>query len=271
MAVVLAIGCVSPGWAQTGSFATNIAPVLQHNCTKCHGATKQKASLRLDSLEGVLRGSENGKVLKPGDTEGSELLRRVMLPPTDEDFMPSGDSPPLEPADLAALENWVAAGAPETASFELAATRRSEAVPPAAPDYRPKLAEATELARRLGVRLIPRSRVPTDGLVLRTASAPGNCNDEVLAKLASVSDVIVDAELARTKVTDKGMKEIGRWPNLIRIDLSHTVVTSDGVARLATLGRLESLNLTATKVDNRGVAVAMKLPKLRTLWSFGDP
>ncbi|HZZ20278.1 MAG TPA: hypothetical protein VFE25_12950 [Opitutaceae bacterium] len=115
---------------------------------------------------------------------------------------------------------------------------------------------------------MPRSRVPTDGLVLRTASAPGKCDDEVLAKLAPVSDVIVDAELARTKVTDKGMEQIGKWSNLLRIDFTRTAVTSDGIARLASLGKLEALNLTATKVDESGVAIAKKLPKMKTLWAF---
>jgi hypothetical protein len=121
------------------------------------------------------------------------------------------------------------------------------------------------------VRLVPRSSVPTDGLVLRTASAPLKCDDAVLEKLAPVADMIVEAELARTRVTDKGMEAVGRWTNLVSIDLTHTAVTSDGVARLASLVRLETLNLTATKVDSRGVASVKKLPALREVWAFGTP
>ena len=265
------LASASRGWAEPGTFADSVAPVLEHNCSKCHGATKQKAGLRLDSHAAILRGSDDGVVVKPGDAGGSELFRRITLPPADDDFMPSGDHPPLSPAEILVLESWIAAGVPSTAAFEVARLGPAVAEPPAAPDYRPRLAEATELARILGVRLVPRSRVPTDGLVLRTASAPSDCDDAVLAKLAPMADLIVEAELARTKVTDTGMEAVGRWPNLVRIDLTHTAVTSDGIARLTSLARLESLNLTATKVDGRGVALARKLPVLREVWAFGTP
>jgi hypothetical protein len=259
------------GRAEPGTFADSVAPVLEHNCSKCHGAAKQKAGLRLDSHAAVLRGSDDGEVVKPGDPGGSELFRRVTLPPGDEDFMPSGDAPALSPAEVSVLQSWIAAGAPSTAAFEAAQLGPAAVSPPAAPDYRPRLAAATELARTLGVRLVPRSSIPTDGLVLRTASAPARCDDAVLEKLAPVADIIVEAELARTRVTDKGMDAVGRWTNLVTIDLTHTAVTSDGVARLASLTRLETLNLTATKVDSRGVALARKLPALREVWAFGAP
>lgn len=268
-ALVFLLAGASAGRAEPGTFGDSVAPVLEHNCFKCHGATKQKAGLRLDSYAAVLRGSDDGDVVKPGNSSDSELFRRITLPPGDDDFMPSGDSPPISPAEISVLQSWIAAGAPHTAAFEAARLGPAAVEPPAAPDYRPRLAEATELARALGVRLVPRSSVPTDGLVLRTASAPAKCDDAVLAKLAPMADIIVEAELARTGVTDKGMEAVGQWANLVRLDLTHTAVTSDGIARLASLARLETLNLTATKVDSRGVALAKKLPMLKSVWAFG--
>jgi hypothetical protein len=116
---------------------------------------------------------------------------------------------------------------------------------------------------------VPRSRVATDGLVLRTASAPAQCNDALLAKLAPVADLIVEAELSRTKITDAGLRTVATWPNLVRLDLAHTGVTSTGVAALAPLAKLESVNLTATKVDDRGVAALQANPRLKKIWTFG--
>jgi hypothetical protein len=265
----LVIVCANAGWAEQATFAGRVAPVLEHNCVKCHGPTKQKGGLRLDSFTAILLGSDDGQVVIPGDAQGSEVFRRITLTPGDDDFMPSGDRPPLSPAEITVLGRWIAAGAPASASFEAADLGPPLVAPPAAPDYRPRLAEATSLSRTLGVRLVPRSRIPTDGLVLRTASAPGSCDDVVLARLAPVADLIVEAELARTRVTDKGMAEVGRWANLVHLDLTHTAVTSEGVARLASLGRLETLNLTQTRVDSRGIALAEKMPMLRKVWAFG--
>ena len=73
-----------------------------------------------DSYAAVLRGSDEGEVVKPGNSSDSELFRRITLPPGDEDIMPSGDSLPLSPAEISVLESWISAGAPPIAAFEAA-------------------------------------------------------------------------------------------------------------------------------------------------------
>ena len=268
-AIFLSIFGVSVALAEPATYASRVAPILDRNCTVCHGAEKQKADLRLDSHAAILAGAKSGEVVKPGDAKASELIRRIKLPASDEDVMPADDKPHLTPDEIAVLEKWIVAGAPATAEFDAPAVVVAIIAPPAAPDYRARLAQATELANTLGIRLVPRSRVTTDGLVLRTASSPGRCDDATLAKLAPVGDLIVEAELARTKVTDEGMKTVGTFQNLARLDLARTVVTSAGVAKLASLTKLEALNLSETKVDATGVATVRTLPALKNLWAFG--
>jgi hypothetical protein len=88
------------------------------------------------------------------------------------------------------------------------------------------------------VRLIPRSQNPRDGLILRTVSAPERCNDSVLTALKPIADLIVDAELSRTKITDEEVKMLGGFANHHSLDLSHTAVTSRGLASLTKLSKL---------------------------------
>ena len=109
----------------------------------------------------------------------------------------------------------------------------------------------------------------TDGLILRTASAPGRCDDAALAKLAPVAALIVDAELARTKITDAGLEALAACENLRSLDLTRTAITSEGLAALAGLKKLESLNLTDTAIDDSGVAKLKALPALKRWWLFG--
>jgi hypothetical protein len=135
-------------------------------------------------------------------------------------------------------------------------------------DYRPQLPLITSLEHELGVRLVPRSRNPQDGLILRTVSAPERCDDVAVARLKVIGMLIVDAELARTKVTDVGLKTLATFSNLRVLDLAHTAVTSAGVPILARLGRLESLNLTATVVDDAGVAALRRKQTLKRLYLF---
>lgn len=68
-----------PPAAQTEgiTFAKDIQPLLKESCVRCHGADRPKAQLRLDSLEGVLKGAKQGVVVTAGDSAGSLLVKAV--------------------------------------------------------------------------------------------------------------------------------------------------------------------------------------------------
>ena len=78
-----------PASTKTGlTFATDIKPIFDTSCVKCHGEQKPKAKLRLDTLEGTLKGSDNGKVIEPGKSEKSVLILNIAHLGDDDDFMP---------------------------------------------------------------------------------------------------------------------------------------------------------------------------------------
>jgi hypothetical protein len=104
--------------------------------------------------------------------------------------------------------------------------------------------------------------------VLRTASSPGRCDDAALAQLAAVADLIVEAELARTKITDAGLTSVAAFANLRALDLTRTAVTSAGLAKLESLKQLAALNLTSTAVDDVGVAQLKQWPALKRTWTY---
>ena len=81
--------------------------------------------------------------------------------------------------------------------------------------------------------------------------------------------LIVDAELARTKVDDEGVATLASFSNLRAVDLSHTAVTSQGVQKLSKLEKIESLNLTETAVDDSGVSELRRKNSLKNLYLFG--
>ncbi|MFM8619660.1 MAG: c-type cytochrome domain-containing protein [Opitutaceae bacterium] len=274
VAASFALAAAVSARAETTFYQARIAPILDRHCVSCHGPEKQKAKLRLDSFDAIMRGAESGVMVKPGDARGSELFRRITLPASDDEVMPTDGKPLLSKDEIRNIELWIAGGASASkvvADFPGAPplSRFKSAEPARAPDWRPRAAEIATLEERLHVRLVPRSQVPTDGLVLRTASAPSRCDDSVLAALAPVAPLIVEAELARTRVTDAGLAALASWENLRAVDLTRTAVTSAGLAPLARLRLLETLNLTDTAVDDSGVAPLRAVPSLRRLWLHG--
>jgi uncharacterized membrane protein/mono/diheme cytochrome c family protein len=252
-------------------FAARVAPIFNDRCVTCHGPEKKKGKLRLDSFEDVMRGGKDGVVVKPGDPKNSELVRRISLPRDDKDAMPAEGKPGLTVAQIQVIALWIASGASQTLAAEEvhgAPPADKPAPPPLTADYRPRSDTILALQTQFGIRLVPRSENPHDGLILRTVTAPTSCNDAVLEALLPIANLIVDAELARTKITDAGVKTLATFSNLRSLDLSHTAITSRGLAPLANLNKLESLNLTATDVDDQGVLPLRRKPGLRNLYLF---
>jgi len=64
-----------PAADKTGvTYAKDIRPLFEASCFHCHGGQQQKGSLRLDRLESVLKGGEDGKVVAAGDSKHSLLV-----------------------------------------------------------------------------------------------------------------------------------------------------------------------------------------------------
>jgi mono/diheme cytochrome c family protein len=89
-------------------FETKVRPILANHCVSCHGPKKQQAELRLDSKMGLLKGSDSGPVIIPGDPDKSPLIRAIRH--TGDPKMPPREK--LPDNVIAALTAWVKMGAP---------------------------------------------------------------------------------------------------------------------------------------------------------------
>jgi hypothetical protein len=81
------------------TYVADIKPMFEKSCVKCHGAEKPKGKLRLDSLEGILKGGEDGKVIAPGKSIESLLVVNIAHLGDPDDYMP----PPKNKAGIQAL------------------------------------------------------------------------------------------------------------------------------------------------------------------------
>ena len=90
-------------------FESRVRPLLVAQCYECH-TEKQNGGLRVDSRAALLAGGESGPSIVPGDPDKSLLIQAVRRLP-DAPQMPS-KRPKLRDEDIAALADWVKAGAP---------------------------------------------------------------------------------------------------------------------------------------------------------------
>ncbi|HUY33435.1 MAG TPA: PSD1 and planctomycete cytochrome C domain-containing protein [Pirellulales bacterium] len=88
-------------------YATDVRPILQAKCFRCHGADVKKGELDLSRLPLVLQGGESGTVVVAGKPDESPLLELVL-----EGAMPSDKQNPLSPAEIEIVRRWIAEGLP---------------------------------------------------------------------------------------------------------------------------------------------------------------
>jgi len=56
------------------TYAKDIRPMLESSCLRCHGEERPKGDLQLGSLEGVLKGGKDGKIVVRGNSKKSLLV-----------------------------------------------------------------------------------------------------------------------------------------------------------------------------------------------------
>ncbi|MBX7168568.1 MAG: PSD1 and planctomycete cytochrome C domain-containing protein [Pirellulales bacterium] len=94
-------------------YLREVKPVLERRCYACHGALSQRNNLRLDTAASILAGGDSGPAVEPGQPEQS-LLYRAITGADDAVTMPL-EGKPLAAEEVAAVGNWIAAGAPQPA------------------------------------------------------------------------------------------------------------------------------------------------------------
>ena len=94
----------------TDDFERHVRPLLAQECYACHSqqAPVLQAGLRIDSLEGMLRGGQRGAAIVPGDPRASLLLQALRYD-GEVRMPPSGKLPDTA---IARVEAWVRSGAP---------------------------------------------------------------------------------------------------------------------------------------------------------------
>ncbi len=264
------MGLESMPQAMPSSFyAVRVAPLFETRCAGCHGDTRAKGQLRLDSFAAVMRGGKDGAVIVPGDPKASELFHRISLPVSDDKAMPPSGKTPLTADEVTVIKLWIAAGASgelrtiKGAPKPVLEVKIPETDPAAVQKKRAPLATVvTQLQARYPGLVDYESRSSADLEV--DASLKGAAfGDADLAALAPIATRIVRADLSGTSITDASAPALAAMTSLVRLRLARTRITDKTIEALAGLKGLKSVSLVDTKVSDaaltplrqRGVAV----------------
>lgn len=266
-------------------FADIILPMLEDRCQSCHNPSKKKGGLLLTSQEDILAGGKHGDVVVASKPEASELYKRITLPEDHDDFMPPEGKKPLTKNQVAAMEWWIAQGAPFDG--RVAEMKMDE-------DARQLFAkvvglEVDETAEPDGpTGLLAEAIAPLDQGVMDNIRSQGFKVYEIaqevhyldvdfsladttlgasqLNSLLKAKEHIVWLNLSGSDITDEGLKTIGQLEHLIRLRLDQTAITEAGLQHLTGLQHLEYLNVYGTQVGDGLIEPIKAMPKLKKLF-----
>lgn len=116
-AVVLAFSALTLLLAGCGdktvTYQSDIKPIIDANCASCHvpgGQGYEKSGLRMDTYEGLMKGTKFGAVVIPGSSVSSTLYRLVAGEAHPSIRMPHGQAS-LPDEQIKTIATWIDQGA----------------------------------------------------------------------------------------------------------------------------------------------------------------
>ena len=107
--IVVAIVLLGTAFAHADdTFEKEVRPLLVKYCLDCHGPTKARAGLRLDTRAGWQKGGDGGPAITPGKPDDSLILKAIHARDGLKRMPPEGK---LTAREIAALTRWIKEGA----------------------------------------------------------------------------------------------------------------------------------------------------------------
>jgi mono/diheme cytochrome c family protein len=92
-------------------FKDSVRPLFERKCFDCHSAKADelKGNLKLETVEEILKGGDQGPAIVAGDPEMSFLIRAIKYEVEDFQMPPAGR---LSDDDIALVAKWIKSLAP---------------------------------------------------------------------------------------------------------------------------------------------------------------
>lgn len=262
-------------------YADLVQPILNDRCVVCHGESKTRGDLRLDTPEHIVTGGENGAVLVAGEPEQSELVRRITLPLYHDDRMPPEGEQPLTIEQTELIRWWIKSGA----SFEQQVAQAREETPPSVQTILARLSRP-QGERQTGIYALEVD--PPDSSAIVQLNDQGFEIQRVTQDAPFVGAAFVDREapvdadrleqlepllpniawlhLEGMEIEPDALEVIGQMQHLTHLYLQQSSVNDEALARLQELEYLKYLNLYGTGVSDAGIEHLAALKNLESVY-----
>ena len=272
-----------PNVQQALAYQDVIKPILTSKCYKCHGPNKQKGKLRLDMPDFILKGGKGGKAIIAGNTDESELIKRILLSKESDDHMPPLEQPQLTKTELDLIHWWVSSGA--DFNKKVADLAQTEKIKPVLLSLQSEEKTEADLISDIPEKTVGQAdaKIVQELLARGVAVIPVALNsnylsvnfvalDSITAKdlqlLEQLSKQVIWLKIGDSNMDDNKLKSIVKLSSLTRLSVERTKVSDAGIALLNGLPKLTYLNLVGTAVTAKGLNQLKSLKDLRQIFLY---
>ena len=266
-----------------------VNPILDAKCTSCHNSSKKKGGLSLQDSMAIKKGGKNGEAFIAGNVAKSEMMRRVMLDPHHEDYMPPEGKTPLTDEEKSILSFWI-----EKANADFKAKLADVETPEEITSIASNMLGLEDVTGKSGIPLpkvglvngeiledIAGAGFKVRELIFESGlyevvlpphyidSKNGDDLDGKLEKLLPMKDNIIWLSLKDNDVQDRHLKTIGQFVNLQKVELEKNPITDLGIAEITGIQSITGLNLYQTKITASSFDNFIKMKGLERVYAWG--
>jgi len=263
-----------------------IEPVLEQKCVQCHNSQKQKGNLRMDTPELLLKGGEHGKIILAGNTNESEIYKRLLLSEEDEHRMPPKGKTQLTQQEIVLLQWWIQTGAAmdkkvanlakddkvKTILASLQVGAGGQETNEYGKEVSEFLVEKVSNPATKDIESLTKMNIsvdvlsPKNGWISINSVNNTGFNDAQIGLFLPLKLQIVWLNLGDSEITGISLKTIGELNNLTRLNLENTSVSDAGLQNLSKLKNLQYLNLVNTPITNAGLEILKEIKSLKKVY-----
>lgn len=256
-----------------------VYPILHDKCIGCHNESKMKGELNMSDFESFLMGGENGKVVKKGRSNTSEVIKRIMLSEKHEDTMPPEGKERITEEEMQLITLWIDQDLKEDTYLdsldipkdikEDIQFRLDQKKEDMSPVYEMNVVQASneklESLRTLGFSVLPVS-IESPFLQITYFDRVNPLTEESKNALLAVSEQLVWLDLSGVKNSNDQWLFLQSLPNLIKLYLSNTSVNDDAIKAFSKNIYLETISLYGTSATKEILPNLIELNYLKSLY-----
>ncbi len=267
-----------------------VKPIFKQKCEQCHNANKMKGDLRMDEINLFIKGGKHGVIFKANDVQGSEFIKRILLPESDEEHMPPKGKTQITENELIILKWWLEQGASFNKKVsQLAVSNEVKPILaslgigdkmniPSEIKQDKYIVEESILANNVdAVEISVIEKVKNSGGLVLPLSQNNNYVEITFLNNPKFSDkdasliAIAPAQtlwlkLSKTQISDISIEFIIKLSNLTRLHLENTKITDNAINSISVLQNLEYLNLIGTNITDASIQNLSNLKNLKKLY-----